>query len=132
MASINSTHITVKWDPPAAPNGIVNYTVVIEERNLLTNDLILIFTKNVTELELLVEYAVEAYSEYTTNVRSQTSAGIGETQRVTIQTPEEGKRHTIYIMKLIYIIFFSSTKSSNKHYGEQNCINLCHHQLGRS
>ena len=130
MASFNSTHITVKWDPPATPNGIVNYTVVIEERNLLTNDLVLIFTQNVTELELLVEYAVEAYSEYTTNVTSQTSVGIGVTQRVTIQTPEEGKRHTIYIMTCYLNHLFSSTKSSNKHYGEQNCINLCHHQLG--
>ena len=93
MESFNSTHIVVMWDPPATPNGIVSYRVKIEERKLLSDELVVIYyVQNVTELELMVEYAVEAYSRYTVNVTSQTSAGIGETQTETIQTPEEGKR----------------------------------------
>ena len=91
--SFNNTHIIVMWDPPATPNGIVSYRIKIEERNLLSDESVVIYyVQNVTELELMVEYTVEAYSQYTVSVTSQTSAGIGETQTETIQTPEEGER----------------------------------------
>ena len=90
-ASFNDTHIIITWEPPSAPNGLVNYTVVVQERDLLSDDTNIPVTEVVTtELELIVEYPVEVYSEYTVNVTSQTSAGEGETETMQFQTPEEG------------------------------------------
>ena len=91
MAILNNTHIAVIWDSPASPNGIVSYSVTIEERDLLTDDTVIVFLQTVTQLELFVEYEIAAYSNYTISVTSQTSAGIGDTQIVIVQTPEEGE-----------------------------------------
>ena len=80
------------WDPPSSPNGIVTYQVEIQETDLSSNDvIILLAATNVTELELLLENSLAAYSLYTIDVTSFTSAGAGETQTVTLQTPEQGK-----------------------------------------
>ena len=90
---VNSTHIFIRWDPPASPNGIVSYRVEVYETDLLSNDVIMIYSnQNVTELELLIEYSVRAYSLYTINVTSYTSAGSGTAETALIQTAEEGKR----------------------------------------
>ena len=89
---LNDTHISVSWKPPTSPNGIVSYQVDIRETSLLSNDdIVILSVSNVTELELLVEYSIKPYSLYTTDVTSYTSAGSGETEMVTIQTPEEGE-----------------------------------------
>ena len=90
--SFNGTHITfVTWEAPEFPRGEVNYTVVIQERDLLTDDTSVVAMYVIVELQLMVDYPVEAYFEYTINVTSQTSAGEGDTETIMFQTPEEGK-----------------------------------------
>ena len=90
--SFNGTHITfVTWEAPEFPRGEVNYTVVIQERDLLTDATDVIAMYEVVELEVMVDYPVEAYSEYTINVTSQTRAGEGDTVTTMFQTPEESK-----------------------------------------
>ena len=93
MTSFNDTHIIITWDEPSSPNGLVNYTLVVQERNLLTNDTFVVKMKVVNELELIVDHPVTAYSEYTVNVTSQTSAGEGETRTARFQTMEESKSY---------------------------------------
>jgi hypothetical protein len=87
----NDTHIIISWSEPANPNGIVTYSVVVMERDQLTNEINTIASETmVTELGLIVDYIVEPYSEYTLNVTSETSAGMGDPTLFSFQTPEEG------------------------------------------
>ena len=88
--SFNATHIIIAWEAPEFPRGLVNYTVVVRERDLLSDATDIIAMDVVTELQLIVDYPVEVYSEYTINVMSQTSAGEGDNETTTFQTPEEG------------------------------------------
>ena len=90
MASNNDTHITVTWESPTTPNGRVNYTVKVKERDLLTGDVIIIHTEVVTGTKLTVEYQVEAYSVYNISVTSQTSVGMAEAETDSFTTSEEG------------------------------------------
>jgi hypothetical protein len=91
----NDTHIFITWAAPAYPNGIVNYTIELQERSLLDDANVLATTiqSEVTaDLELIVGYTVEPYSEYTVSVTSQTSAGMGVAVNDSFETPEEGKK----------------------------------------
>ena len=78
------------WEAPDTPNGRVNYTVKVEERDLLTGDVTIIHTEVVTGTELTVQYEVEPYSVYNISVTSQTIAGMAEAVTVSFMTPEEG------------------------------------------
>ena len=96
----NDTHIFITWAAPAYPNGVVNYTVEVQERSLLYNTGVPATTIEsvvTAELELIVEYMVEPYSEYTVSVTSQTSAGVGVAVNDSFQTPEEGKKWSTHI-----------------------------------
>ena len=88
---LNESHIAVTWKTPASPNGIVTYIVTITEMDLLSTEIITLFDNNTPELELIFEYAVRPYSEYSINVTSQTIAGLGETEQVMLQTSESGE-----------------------------------------
>ena len=79
---------------PVSPNGVVNYTVIVSERDLLSDSSApptIIKEEVITELELLVDYMVKPYHEYFVSVTSQTSAGMGETVMESFVTPEDGK-----------------------------------------
>ena len=78
------------WEGPATPNGRVNYTVEVEERDLLTGNISIIHTEVVTGTELTVQYQVEPYSVYNVSVTSQTSVGMAEAVTVSFMTPEKG------------------------------------------
>ena len=91
----NSTNIIITWSTPVYPNGLVNFTVVVKERDLLddSGDPPTIIEQQITkELELVVDYVVNAYHEYVVSVTSQTSAGMGESVMETFVTPEDGKK----------------------------------------
>ena len=90
MAFFNDTHITITWDPPANPNGLVSYSISMTEIDLLSGESVMVFTDVVSEPGLVLEFLVMAHSEYTINVTSQTSAGVGETETYTFQTQQQG------------------------------------------
>ena len=95
LEDYNDTHIFITWAAPANPNGIVNYTVEVQQRSLLNDSSIPVLTIESTvtsELELTVIYMMESYSEYTVSVTSQTGAGMGMAVSVSFQTPEGGKK----------------------------------------
>ena len=89
----NTTNIFITWSTPVYPNGLVNFTIVLKERDLLddSGSPTIIEPENTKELELVVNYMVNAYHEYVVSVTSQTSAGMGESVMETFVTPEEGK-----------------------------------------
>ena len=84
-----SRSITVSWDPPAAPNGIlVNYTV------LLGGDVITATPPDV------LQYRVSPllpFSMYTFSVMACTSAGCVESQEIQSMTLEDGELCDIHI-----------------------------------
>ena len=90
MVSVNDTHIIVMWSAPATPNGVVNYTVMLQERNLVFNSTVVITTHVVTQLFLIEERMVKPYTEYSAIVTAQTSAGEGDSAMGSITTSEEG------------------------------------------
>ena len=90
MVSFNDTHITVKWSAPATPNGVVNYTVVLEARDLVFSNTVTIISEVVTQLFLIEELLVQPYTEYTAVVTARTSAGEGESTMGANVTDEAG------------------------------------------
>ena len=89
MLERGSHYITVSWDPPAAPNGIiVNYTV------LLDGDIIMATPPDV------LQYRVSPllpFSMYTFSVMACTSAGCVESQEIQSTTLEDGEILISYI-----------------------------------
>lgn len=88
-----SRYITVSWDPPAAPNGVlINYTI------LLDGDVITATPPDV------LQYRVSPllpFSMYTFSVMACTSAGCVESQETQSTTLEDGKS-TINILSNIH------------------------------
>ena len=90
----NTTNIFVTWSTPVYPNGLVNYTIVVKERDLLDDSGAppTIIEQEITkELELVVDYVVNAHHEYVVSVTSQTGAGMGESVMEIFVTTEDGK-----------------------------------------
>lgn len=103
-ASFNETHILISWNEPASPNGNVTYSIVVMERDLLTNTNMTVAEETmVTELGLTVNYTVEPYFEYTVTVKSQTGAGMGDPAMFTFQTPEEGTYVHVHVQENVNI-----------------------------
>ena len=94
-ATSNATHIITMWVAPASPNGLVNYTIEIQEINLLTHEITMFETMTVSEEALILERQVRPYLMYNVSVTSQTSAGAGETVMTSFTTPEAGENDVI-------------------------------------
>lgn len=91
-ATSNETHLLVTWCAPTTPNGLVNYTLEIEESdlsNLLTSTTT--FETTLSEPDRFVEYPIKAFSRYDITVTSFTIAGNGEAVTTSLETPEGGK-----------------------------------------
>lgn len=95
--SFNDTHIIIYWNEPQMPNGILNYSILVEEKDLLTNATRTLLMDEVTERLAVV--MAEVYSEYTVSVTPQTGAGMGNTEMASISTPED----SMYDSNQVYI-----------------------------
>ncbi len=89
---VNGTHLTVSWDPPLLPNGVVSYNVTLSGVNLANNEAITISANSaiVDETSYTVAHSSISYSNYTAIVFASTSAGDSTMETVTKQTPEDG------------------------------------------
>lgn len=89
--SVNASQelIVITWLAPAFPNGVVNYTVQVEERVLIFDTLTTIATEVVNEPSLSLNFTVQPYTEYIATVTAQTSAGEGNSAMGSLTTPEE-------------------------------------------
>lgn len=83
------------WGAPASPNGLVNYTIVVQEIDLLTREITLIDDLTVSEEGLVLEYQVRPYSMYNVSVTSLTIAGEGEVMMASFTTEEAGEGDVI-------------------------------------
>ena len=83
------------WGTPANPNGLVNYTVVVQEIDLLTRAITLIESVTVVEENLILMYQVRPYSMYNVSVTSLTIVGEGETVVESFSTDEDGEDDVI-------------------------------------
>ena len=91
--NVSASHLTVTWDVPMMPNGIVSYNVMLSGVNLVNNMPIDINNNlmNVTETMYTVAHSPQPYSTYTAEVAAFTSAGFGPVTTVTEQTPVDGE-----------------------------------------
>ncbi len=89
---VTASEITVSWDPPLLPNGVVSYSVTLSGVNLANNEAITISTNSaiVNETSYTVDHTSIPYSDYTAIVFASTSAGDSDVETVTVQTPEDG------------------------------------------
>ena len=83
------------WGTPANPNGLVNYTVVVQEIDLLTRAITLIESVTVVEENLILMYQVRPYSMYNISVTSLTIVGEGEMVVKSFRTDEDGEDDVI-------------------------------------
>ena len=91
MVNFNTSHINIIWGIPASPNGQVNYTVVVQEIDLLTREITLIEMLTVSEENLIVMYRVRPYSMYNVSVTSLTIVGEGDVVMESFTTDEAGE-----------------------------------------
>ena len=101
MVKYNASYIFITWAPPQYPNGVVNYTVKVQERNLLTDAIADVQSESTAAMELLLRYEIRAYHEYNISVTSQTSAGPGEAVMESFLTPEESTYCCYCIFSLV-------------------------------
>lgn len=91
---VNDSHVTVTWEPPTNPNGVVNYSVTLMGINLLDNSSVLDSTTvDITATTHIIEHISIPYSLYTAQVVPHTSAGNGPSNSATSTTPEAGNSH---------------------------------------
>ena len=91
---ISDSHLTVTWDVPLMPNGVISlYSVMLSGINLVNNDSLEIVNSsmNVTQTMYTVAHSSQPYSTYTAGVAAFTSAGFGPARMVSNQTLAEGE-----------------------------------------
>ena len=106
--NVTSDQIMVTWMSPSKPNGVVNYNVTLSAVNLVNGQPPIVINQPsavVTDTMYTVNHISVPYSSYTVMVFASTSAGNSDTEMVTIQTPEAGKKQCflttpIFVYKL--------------------------------
>ena len=89
---INDSHLTVTWDVPLMPNGVISvYRVMLSGINLVDSLEIVNSSMNVTQTMYTVAHSSQPYSTYTAEVAAFTSAGFGPVTMVSNQTLAEGE-----------------------------------------
>ena len=109
-AVFNATLITVTWEVPEMPNGIVSYAFSIVGTDLATDITVLNQSETLNSTGYLVTAGTEAYSMYAISVTPLTIAGEGSAESTTFSTPEGGKCYLgVQSMKLTSL-FQQNTK----------------------
>lgn len=90
-ATSNATLITVTWEVPEMPNGVVSYAFSILGTDLATSITVLNQSMTLFSTGYLVTTGTEAYSMYIISVTPMTVAGEGTTESTNFSTPEGGR-----------------------------------------
>ena len=95
---VYSDNLTVTWDPPVMPNGVVSYNITLSGINLVDSSPIDITsnTATITDTMYTVAHSSIPYSNYTAVVVAFASAGASAERTVTEQTSEAGKDQYLY------------------------------------
>ena len=79
---INATTVSVAWEPPLSPNGIIlSYTVAVQ--NLITNEIMISVSPNTDE----TFEGLEPATTHLVTVQGVTSAGFGGIAGLIVTTP---------------------------------------------
>ena len=82
-------NIGITWSEPLYPNGVITSYSVTVYRTDNTSD-VEYSNAGITVPNVTVSVTVPAYTDYTVSVAASTSAGLGQEDSVTIQSPEAG------------------------------------------
>jgi hypothetical protein len=90
----SSNGLLVTWDPPTSPNGVLEYTITLNQTNLAMPDVSLPQLTNVTaETESPFNLSLLPYHLYTVTVTPFTGGGGGGADMDSLQTNESSKYH---------------------------------------
>jgi hypothetical protein len=90
----SSDGLLVTWDPPTSPNGVLEYTITLNQTNLAMPDISLPQLTNVTaETEFPFNLSLLPYHLYTVTVTPFTGGGEGGADMDSLQTNESSKYH---------------------------------------
>ena len=97
---ILTADITITWTQPMYPNGVIQtYSVTVFETanpsNMVYNDSTLIDPNVMTSVMVL------PFTNYTVSVAASTSAGQGEEDTVTVESPEAGMDNATHLSECI-------------------------------
>jgi hypothetical protein len=92
--SESSDGLLVTWDPPTSPNGILEYTITLDQTNLAMPDVSIPQLTNMTiETDFLFTLSLLPYHLYTVTVTPFTGGGVfeGDADMDSLQTNESSK-----------------------------------------
>ena len=82
--------LSISWSIPLYPNGeILSYEVMVY---LATSSSDVIYSDNVTATVVMQSVMVLPYTDYRVSVSASTSAGQGELEFFTVESPEAGEQ----------------------------------------
>ena len=111
---VGSHQVTISWDPPATPNGVIlNYTV------LLNGEQDGVVTANVT---MFTVTQLDPFTGYNISVQACNSAGCVENPLVALVTMEDGEYSSIYTHGQIHYCVHFLKLSTQNHANFQGCL----------
>ena len=84
---LNFTLISITWDEPEMPNGIVSYEVTVTGVDLATQLSVLNVTAATNETQYSIRTDVEVYAQYVVMVTAITGGGRGPTVETNLTIP---------------------------------------------
>jgi hypothetical protein len=95
--SESSDGLLVTWDPPASPNGVLEYTITLNQTNLAMPDVSLPQLTNVTaNNSFIFNLSLLPHHLYAVTVTPFTGGGEGGADMDSLQTNESSKYHVRY------------------------------------
>ena len=85
-----SVDVSISWSPPSQPNGVItDYSVTVYRSDNISD----IVYRNTMATDTVVTASVEVspFTNYTVSVSASTAAGEGESEEVTITSPQAGR-----------------------------------------
>ena len=85
---MHNVTLNISWSQPLYPNGdILSYEVIVTQTS---DPSVVIYGENVTDTEVMPSVMVLPFTDYTVSVAASTSAGQGDEDTVTVESPEAG------------------------------------------
>ncbi|CAI8003305.1 Phosphatidylinositol phosphatase PTPRQ [Geodia barretti] len=83
---MHNVTLNISWSQPLYPNGdILSYEVIVTQTS---DPSVVIYGENVTDTEVMPSVMVLPFTDYTVSVAASTSAGQGDEDTVTVESPE--------------------------------------------
>ena len=105
VVDVNPTAITVSWQPPAMPNGVITAYNVWYNQTLNCSGSLVSFSDSVAGSVLMYTFTgLEEDTLYVFYVSAETSAGEGEAAMVMGRTSEDGKCVSLCVLMFVEFV----------------------------